>query len=245
MPLFAMNAFGQASVELISYNTSIDPTGNVLVIGKVSGATPFLPVKLTVADPSGKTIYAPTIQFDGNGNFKYLIKPPLPQFTVGTYTVEATHSQMESPVKLQFEVSTTGKAPAPMKCTASELTIQGKCMPYSITGATVSSTSVDTNKKSIVIMLANSGVGSINIKPSTEIIRGVSNVMVDGQDWDNIEINGNDITVMFPAGAQKIEIVGTYVVPEFGAIVSVILVISIAGILIMTARYRGLGSPRI
>ena len=104
LPLFSMNAFGVASIELKSYNTSIDPKGSILVIGKAGGLTPHIPIKLTVTDESGKLIYAPNVEFDGDGNFKYHIQPTLPQFSTGTYTVEATHRDLEAPVLLQFEV---------------------------------------------------------------------------------------------------------------------------------------------
>lgn len=39
--------------------------------------------------------------------------------------------------------------------------------------------------------------------------------------------------------------VGTTIVPEFGPIVMVILVMSVAGIVIMTGRYKVLGFPKI
>jgi len=69
LPLFSMNAFGASSIELKSYNTSIDPQGTILVIGKASGLTPHVPIKLTVTDQSGKLIYSPNVAFDDDGNF--------------------------------------------------------------------------------------------------------------------------------------------------------------------------------
>jgi predicted secreted protein with PEFG-CTERM motif len=238
--MVTMNVFGEASIELKSYNTSIDPNGNVLVIGKISGATPYIPVKLTISDPSGKTIYSPNVEFDGNGNFKYLIKPTLPQFSLGTYTVEATHSDLAAPVQLQFEVSsTTG-----IKCTVNELDVQGSCIPYSISGASVSSSLINTKDKSIVIMLSNSNGGTLNIKPSSQIIRGISSVLIDGQESDNVIVNGNDITITFPAGAEKIEVIGTFVIPEFGPIAMLILGISIIGIVFMTGKYKIIQFPK-
>jgi len=41
---------------------------------------------------------------------------------------------------------------------------------------------------------------------------------------------GNKVTVMFPAGAETIEIVGTHVVPEFGTIAAMILAVAIVSI---------------
>lgn len=250
IPLFSMNAFGAGSIELKSYTTTIDPKGSILIMGKASGLTPHIPIKLTVTDQSGKLIYAPNVSFDGNGNFKYHIQPTLPQFSTGTFSVEATHRDLEMPVLLQFEVFPTGSVPTSggstsSTCTANELSAQGKCIPFSIAGATVSSSSIDKNSNAIVIMLSNSNQGSLNIKPSTDTIRGISTVLVDGKESKNVVINGNDVTVSFPPGTQKIEIIGTYVIPEFGPIVMVILVMSIAGIVFMTGKYKVLRFPKI
>jgi predicted secreted protein with PEFG-CTERM motif len=94
-------------------------------------------------------------------------------------------------------------------------------------------------------MLSNSAGGALNIIPSTDIIKGISRVLVDGQEIDSIIINGNDITIAFPAGAEKIEVIGTFVIPEFGPIATVILAISIIGIIFMSGRYKGFVSPKI
>lgn len=238
LPLVTLNVFGEASIELKSYNTSIDPSGNVLVIGKISGAVPHIPVKLTVSDPSGKIIYSPNVQFDGEGNFKYLIKPTLPQFSLGTYTVEATHRDLEIPVQLQFEVMSVGGVSPSVKCTVNELDLEGNCMPFSIFGASVSSSSLNAKNKSIEIILSDSEGGILNIKPSTNIIKGISTILVDGQELDNVIINSNEVIIEFPAGTKKIEVIGTYVIPEFGTIAMVILGMSIIGIVFMTGRYK-------
>lgn len=251
IPLVSMNAFGATpSLELKSYTSTTDPKASFLIIGTSSGLTPYIPIKLTVTDPSGKIIYSPNIKFNADGTFKYQIHPTLPQFTTGTFTVEATHQDLETPVTFQFEVLPVGSSPSSgsassTTCTANELSAQGKCIPFSINGATVSSSSIDKNSKAIVIMLSNSNQGSLNIKPSTDTIKGISTVLVDGKASKNVVINGNDVTVSFPPGTQKIEVIGTYVIPEFGPIAMIILVMSIAGIVFMTGKYKALGFPKI
>lgn len=249
IPLVSMNAFGAASIELKSYTTEIDPRSSILIIGKSSGLTNYMPIKLTVTDGSGKIIYSPNIKLKNNGDFLYNIQPTLPQFSTGTFTVEASHRDLATPVQFQFVVRPMGGAPisgsTSSTCTANELSAQGKCIPFSINGATVSSSSIDKNSKSIVINLSNSNPGTLNIKPSTDIIKGISSVLVDGKESKNVIINGNDVTITFPAGAQKIEVIGTYVIPEFGPITMIILVMSIAAIVFMTGKYKGLAFPRL
>jgi len=69
-------------------------------------------------------------------------------------------------------------------------------------------------------------------------------VLVDGEEWDDSEINGNEITVMFLAGAEKIEIIGTHVIPEFGAIAALILAVAIISIIAVSAKSRLSIMPR-
>jgi predicted secreted protein with PEFG-CTERM motif len=43
---------------------------------------------------------------------------------------------------------------------------------------------------------------------------------------------------MFPAGAETIEIIGTYVIPEFGTIAAMILAVAIISIIAISAKSR-------
>jgi predicted secreted protein with PEFG-CTERM motif len=45
------------------------------------------------------------------------------------------------------------------------------------------------------------------------------------------------LTIPFEAGAEEIEIVGTWIIPEFGAIAAIVLAVAIVGIIVATARY--------
>jgi len=49
---------------------------------------------------------------------------------------------------------------------------------------------------------------------------------------------------MFLAGAEKIEIIGTFVVPEFGAIAALILAVAIISIIAVFAKSRLSIMPR-
>lgn len=250
VPLVSMNAFAAGTVELKSYSSTVDPRGTVVILGKASGLTPYVPITLTVTDPSGKVIYNPKVSFDSTGNFKYTIQPTLPQFATGTFTVEATHKDLEKPVTFIFEVFPTGSVPSTgtstsSTCTATELSAMGNCIPFTLTGATVASTTIDQKGKAIVIKISNSNEGTLTIKPDSKIISGIFLVLVDNEEWDDVTISGNEVTVMFPPGTEKIEFLGTSVIPEFGQIAALILVMSIAAIIFVTGKYKVLAFPKI
>ena len=58
------------------------------------------------------------------------------------------------------------------------------------------------------------------------------------------EIVDNTVTVMFPAGAEQIEIFGTFLIPEFGTIAVMILVVAIISIIAVSSRSRLSIMPR-
>jgi len=76
------------------------------------------------------------------------------------------------------------------------------------------------------------------VNPSSDTIRGIFMVLVNGEEWDDVDINGNEVTVMFPAGTEEIEIIGTFAIPEFGTIAALILAVAIISIIAVSARTR-------
>ena len=62
-------------------------------------------------------------------------------------------------------------------------------------------------------------------------------VLVDNEEVD-FEQMGNTVHVEYWAGAERIEIVGSHVVPEFGTIAMIILAVAIVSIIAITAKTR-------
>ena len=108
----------------------------------------------------------------------------------------------------------------PSQCAKSELSVKGNCVPYSITGGTVKGVSVNTDDKSLIVRIDAMEDGTLTLSPSKKVLDGAFMVLVDGEQWDDVEFDGNKITVMFLAGAEEIEIIGTFVVPELTFLIS-------------------------
>ena len=62
-------------------------------------------------------------------------------------------------------------------------------------------------------------------------------VLVEGQEVEFMQM-GNTIHVDYEAGTERIEIVGSHVVPEFGTIARIILAVAIISIIAITAKTR-------
>ena len=102
-----------------------------------------------------------------------------------------------------------------------------------VTGATL-----NTDDNSIVISINAEDDGTLTVSPTRSQQEGIFMVLVDGEEWDDVDIVGNSVTIMFLAGAEEIEVIGTFVVPEFGTIAAMILAVAIISIIAISAKSR-------
>ncbi len=123
-------------------------------------------------------------------------------------------------------------------CGSSEVSIGGNCTSYDISGGHVTSATVNTNDNSVIINIHSDDDGTLTISPSTSTQKGIFMVLVDGEESDDAEINGNTVIVPFNAGTEQIEIIGTFVIPEFGTIAAMILAVAIISIVAISAKSR-------
>ena len=83
--------------------------------------------------------------------------------------------------------------------------------------------------------------GKLEITLNSDIITpfddGSYFVLVEGQEVEFMQM-GNTIHVDYEAGTERIEIVGSHVVPEFGTIAMIILAVAIISIIAITAKTR-------
>ena len=187
---------------------------------------PDTPIVIEVTDPIGNLVSVQQIMVQPNSDFNVKFNSGGPLWKKdGMYIIKAQGGGPFTIFKTKVELS--GGVPSGVKCAVNELNANNYCIPYSISGATVSSSSLNIKNKSIVMKLSDADEGTLTIKPSTDIIKGISLVLVDGQEWDDVTISGNDVTIMFPPGTEEIEVIGTFVIPEFGSIAVLILVVAI------------------
>ena len=111
-------------------------------------------------------------------------------------------------------------------------------VPYDITGGAITGSTINLDNNSIVLNLSAVDDGTLTISPSESTQSGIFMVLIDGEEANDVTIDGNTVTVPFLAGAQTIEIVGTFVIPEFGTIAMMILLVSIVSIIAISSKSR-------
>ena len=113
-----------------------------------------------------------------------------------------------------------------------------QAIPYDITGGEITGSAINLDNNSIVLNLSAVDDGTLTISPSESTQSGIFMVLVDGEESNDVTIDGNTVTVPFNAGTEEIEIIGTFVVPEFGTIAMMILLVSIVSIIAISAKSK-------
>ena len=111
-------------------------------------------------------------------------------------------------------------------------------IPYDIAGGAITGSAINLDNNSIVLNLSSVDDGTLTISPSESTQSGIFMVLIDGQEANDVTIDGNTVTVPFTAGAETIEIIGTFVIPEFGTIAAMILAVAIISIIAISSKSR-------
>ncbi len=121
---------------------------------------------------------------------------------------------------------------------------------YTLRGATVKNMVVDSEIFALIVILETEDDGAITLKlPRESIDAKIMDdqddtfiILIDGIEVPYREISTNvdsrTITIEFEEGDTDIEIIGTFVIPEFGSIVMIILVIGIVSTIFLSSKNR-------
>ena len=220
---------------------AIEGLDTVEIIGTTANTNNI--ITYTVTSPSGNLVNVEQISPDTNGHFvsNILIKGNL-WLQDGVYTIttqQGSDSMFVDLVEIQI---TDGRVDS--ECGSNEVKIHDTCTPYTITSGDVISAIINADDNSIILNIDTDDDGVLVISPSTSIQKGIFMVLIDNEQviddggFYSATISGNTVIVGFPGGTEQIEIVGTYVIPEFGTITAMILAIAIILIIAISAKSR-------
>ncbi|HEU04934.1 MAG TPA: PEFG-CTERM sorting domain-containing protein [Nitrosopumilus sp.] len=235
----------EVPVSVWTDKITYDHESTIRVDGAVANIRIGTPVTVTVISPTNNIVTIDQLTVDSNGRFSTILNTQGNLWKYdGTYTIRVQYGNQAVSNKALIEL-TGGLTPSfvtpvpTVKCSPSELSIDGvACVPFSISGGTVTGARANTVDKSIIVSISSTEPGTITLNPSSDVLGGIFMVLVDGEEWDDVEIDGNQVTVEFPAGTEEIEIIGTFVIPEFGAIAALILAVAIISIIAVSAKTR-------
>ena len=183
----------------------------------------------------------------------------------GTYTIKVTQDK-NNQVTTSFEfggVSSsneldiiidspiTATTVTATTVTATTVTVEDSTdlISYEITNGKIINIMTDMDAKSLLIDIEAWDDGSITLTIPRSVLDAKINdggddeffVLLDGEEVDFEEITTSTdrtLTIEFFAGSEQIEIIGTFVIPEFGTIAAMILAVAIISIIAISAKSR-------
>ncbi len=247
-------ALAEGTIELNSDQNNIQATDTILVYGTVTGVTDYIPINLKVIAPDGELVFSPQVPIDDNGEFKRLIHPPLPSFKVGTYTIFASHDDIDDSARIEFTVTgpTLVKETVAAPGTGDRIIFPGlEISATAIEGSdTITITGTVISRDTDITFTINSPNGNlVSVEQITANDNGQFTVEIKtgGPLWteDGVyTVTANQGIASEFQDSVEVEIVEGRVVPEFGTIAVMILVVAIISIIAVSAKSRLSIMPR-
>ena len=118
----------------------------------------------------------------------------------------------------------------------------------STSGVSVTSITANADDDSVIIAIDADDDGVLSVTLHSEVITafddGTYFVLIDNEEVE-FEQSGSNLTIPYGAGNERVEIVGSHVVPEFGTIAMIILAVAIVSIIAITAKTRTTLIPKL
>ncbi len=235
-------------VSVWTDRNSYDHNDMISVQGQVANIASGFPVTLTVVSPLNSVVTIDQLMVSDDGTFGTTLNTSGALWKYdGTYTIKVQYGENKTDkalIEITGGIATKPTTPTPSECGANSVDADGNCINYSITGGVVTGASINTNDNSVIVRISANDDGTLTLSPSSAVLDGVFMVLVDNEEWDDVNFDGNKVTVMFPAGTETIEVIGTFVIPEFGTIAVMILAVAIISIIAISAKSRLSIMPR-
>ena len=243
----------------ITMETDRDVYDHVSIITVTGHVDPIDPEGSEVAiivkrmDPVGLVQIA-QVAVNSDGSFSTTIKTENSKMKYdGIYEIKAQYVGAETTVSVELTnaIETTGTAVTGTAVTGTAVTGTAeetfyKLTPgqieYDITCNAAPAFFANADDNSIVIYLDATSDGILAVTLHEDLIKpfddGTFVVIVDNQEMGDFTQIGNTLTIPCEAGTEKIEIHGSWAIPEFGVIAAMILAVAIVSIIVVTAKTR-------
>ena len=232
--------YDHASVITVTGNVEpVDPNGSDVTIIIVR------------AVPSGIAGIA-QVSVNSDGDFSTTINTATGSMKYDTtYLIKAQYVDAETTVSIELTAadetysseSVTATTVTPETETSLSELVGGGPIEYDLTCSATSPTfwpNADDSTLEIHMDATHDGILTITLHE--EVIKpfgdGTFFVFVNGEEVQDFVQDGNTLIIPCKAGDEKIEIVGSWAVPEFGTIAAMILVVAIVAIIAVSAKTK-------
>ncbi len=248
---FATPSFAQEPLLSVNVSNILFEEGETIVIsGKVSTLILDTPVTIQIFYGDNLIDIAQLVVAQ-DGSFSHTIIAQGPQWqNEGDYTVRASYGEGNvSEANFEFfkQVAIIDTSDFFEVDAGSSGTFD---VEYIIRGGTVKDMIVDSEIFALIVIIESAGDGSLTLDLPRESIDAKKSdgsddlfiILIDGIEviYDESITNENTrtITIQFEEGDSDIEVISTFIIPEFGTIASLILAFSIISVIILSTKKK-------
>ena len=234
-------------ITVTTDKTSYNDGDKLTISGTTQDYISGTPVSVIVRNPIGNVVQIAQVDLGSDRTYSTTITVGGSSLwqAAGTYEVDVQFGSKDRSAKttFQFTGSTVG-APS-----GNTIKVDGTdfSVTYSITNGKVLGIKADIPSKSLIVSIQTTGNGQLTIDlPRALIDAKINNqtddqffVLNDGQEAQFTETKtttDRTLTIPFTDGTGQIEIIGTWIVPEFGTIAALVLAIAIISIIAVSAK---------
>jgi len=260
-------AFGQLTNDSIVVTTdkaSYAAGETIVISGEVRDLYSGTPVSVIVKAPNGNLVSIAQVEVGADKKFSTeMTAGGALMKAEGAYVITAQYGTENRSATASFEFGGGTAVVTPpvqeddsmVSDTMVSMGDGNGSIGYEITGGQLLSITPDVDANSLIVGIDATSDGSLTLTIPRSIADALLEsgeddeffVLIDGEEVDFSEdasSTDRTLTIAFQAGAEEIEIIGTFVVPEFGTIAAMILAVAIVSIIAVSAKSRLSIMPR-
>ena len=256
------------SIVVTTDKSSYSDGETVTISGEIKNMVPGDQLSILIQSPNGNLVALDQLTVGTDNQFSTEIKVGGKLMkTEGTYSVKVQYRAQSATTSFEFDGIASVTSNKTIEETIEEtiiedlvvidsivtsttVTIQDSTdlVSYEITNAKLINVIPDLDAVSLLIYIEAIDDGSITLTIPRTVLDAIIHegddeffVLVDGEEVDFEEITTSKdrtLTIEFNAGTEQIEIIGTFVIPEFGTIAAMILAVAIISIVAISAKSR-------
>ncbi len=251
-------AFGQTSIVVTTDQASYSEGDAIRVTGEVSHLLGGYSLSVIVTAPNGNIVSIAQLTVGEDKKFSTSLAAGGALMKIsGTYTVTVQYGDNKNnsaTTSFEFGGSTVtppGEVVEESRVTDTTVSISGSSdlIGYTITGGKLLGIVTDFDANSLIISIQADEDGTLTLTIPRSVLDALFEngedddffVLVDNEERDFDETTTSidrTLTIGFDAGSEEIEIIGTFVIPEFGTIAAMILAVAIISIIAISAKSR-------
>ena len=242
-------------VTVTTDKPSYNDGDKIMISGSTKDYLGDTPLTLILRNPVGNIVTINQIPVGADKTFSIGLTAGGPLWqAAGTYTISVQYGGPERSATTTFQFSGSHIS------SGNTIPVDGTNMSvtYSITNGKVLDIKADTNSKSLIVSIQTTGDGTLTINMPRALIDAKKIdgsddqffILNDGQENDQFKETSNTVTartlqIPFIDGTSQIEIIGTFVIPEFGSIAVMILAIAIISIIVISTKTGLRFTPKV